>query len=1226
MDGAHASQRPGDFYSQNPRTPEPETPTVGPLRIHKVNHSTSTTSTTSTPSRTSSEEAEVDGTSQTRRASPPYPDDHFRPLHAAAGAQHLETPEVNSSGMRRQSSTRAKFGASDPNRPTVSGYAGTPPPSLTPGIAVESNKLAPEVPGKEEVNDDDDGLFQKPPPKSTAPAVPVGDEGIAQSTYQQYYPPPAAATLQPPNAGVNRLSSTASTSTTRAQRGSPPPPETPVLGKPTGGFETGYPYAQNAAASRANQYANPVARPSTMSPSQQSIEVPRPWTPTEQPGSYPHGPPVAFQGDTEVHPATNYQSPAISAYQSPPQSTQNRGYQVSPAQPAQQFVTPPVPQFGIPITQSSSPAQLAQPAQYLQSPQNNQPGSRLSFSPQTHPLEQDMQRLQVADEPPPAYSSVSQQRLFSGATSQGFPTEKRLSNASMPSSTSSQDPNLRRHPAFANDVGQPIAQQTVQQPVASTQPATPAPIQVMSPSPGPSITPASPPPLPEGWIAHLDQNSGQYYYIHLPTQSTQWEFPKGPTPLSLQEPLSPTGTFANSMASPALGGFSQPLASPGFAPQSASYHRDSMLSMNNLASPTMAGFTGPPPSAGVDMYKVAPTNGVYFGPYLRYTNIDLERGLWLGSILLITDVPQPPTIHIHQSTDLSPNPRQLKANPIYQHQRWTFYRYDVDLIMDEQDTKWTYAITSHLGCTRYEFLVAGRYETSWRFISHSGNDFALNVSANERAKLGGIGLMWKDVLQKHVECGGFHAQLGLGGQIFGDRLWKEVPALRQWTAMSGKENRKNEAWTAKLEDDVSHAYFHYYSSHFDQPHVREAFAQIPHVLTLDDNDIFDGYGSYPDYMQQSNMFKNIGRIGIDMYLLFQHHTTHEILRNVSGDLDLFSITGTGWHFVKYLGPAVVVVGPDTRSERDSQRVMAGPTYQGLFPKVALLPPSVQHCIWMIPVPLLYPRLETAEQIAHTMATGKKAVTGTFNMLGRVTSSVAGVVGAKGVVGDGFSSIKKAVGKSGLMSSVLSPFGDIDMLDELRDMWTHESKDLERTYLIRTLQGIAHQKSLRMTFLSGSVNACGAGLVHDPSHPGDHKTMYQLIASSIVNAPPPSYVLRLLNSNPKQPIYIPPNAQRSAGPHQPVQPTDTKEDMMEIFVADVNGAPREMKRLMGRRNYVAMVAYDPETVRGSHGSIVPGSKGSSRLSLAADFMVQNEGAYAAPVKYGPVIIPSLEFGR
>lgn len=202
---------------------------------------------------------------------------------------------------------------------------------------------------------------------------------------------------------------------------------------------------------------------------------------------------------------------------------------------------------------------------------------------------------------------------------------------------------------------------------------------------------------------------------------------------------------------------------------------------------------------------------------------------------------------------------------------------------------------------------------------------------------------------------------------------------------------------------------------------------------------FDGFGSYPEYMQFSNMFKNIGRVGIEMYLLFQHHTTLEILRNVSTDTDIFTITGTGWHFVKYLGPAVVVVGPDCRSERNPHQVMAGPTYQGLFPKVAMLPPSVQHCIWLIAVPLIYPRLEAAEQIAHTVATGKKAVTGTYNLLGKVTSSVAGVVGAKSVVGSGFDSVKKAVGKSGLMGGILSPFGDIDMLDELRDQWTHESK-------------------------------------------------------------------------------------------------------------------------------------------------------------------------------------------
>lgn len=833
--------------------------------------------------------------------------------------------------------------------------------------------------------------------------------------------------------------------------------------------------------------------------------------------------------------------------------------------------------------------------------------------------------MNLNEEPPPAYSSIQPPSGTAGpTTAQGYPNEKRNQGqaalAAHPASMN--DPNMQNHPAFANDrpqtAGPSQPNVVAPTPTASnfSQQQTHQPPHTGTPSPAPGPGPASPPPLPEGWIAHLDPQSGQYYYIHLPTQSTQWEFPKGPTPLNLSEPLSPAGTFVNPLASPTFG--KPPIASPGFASQHAGFPGD-MVGMAPLSTPTAAGFTGPPPSAGVDMYKVAPTNSVYFGPHLRYTNMDIERGLWLGSILLITNTPHPPTIHIHQSTDLSPNPRQLKANPIYSHQTWIFYRYDIDLKMEEDHAaKWTYAITSHLGCTRFEFLVAGRHETSWRFIAHSGNDFALNVNANERAKLGGVGFMWKDILQKNAECGGFHVQLGLGGQIYADRLWKDIPLLKQWTATKGRETRKNAPWTAQHEDEVKHAYFHYYTSHFDQPHLREAFAQIPHILALDDHDIFDGFGSYPEHMQFSNMFKNIGRIGIEMYLLFQHHTTLEILRNVNNDIDLFTITGTGWHFIKYLGPCVVVVGPDCRSERNPHQVMAGPTYQGIFPKVATLPPSVQHCIWMIPVPIIYPRLESVEHLANTVATGKKAVTGTFNVLGKVTSSVAGVVGAKHIVSDGFNSAKKAIGKSGLMSGVLSPFGEIDILDELRDQWTHESKDLERTYLIRTLQGIAHNKSLRMTFFGGGVDCCGAGLVHDPSKPQDHKTMYQIISSSVVNGPPSNYVLRLLHNN--KALYIPANGHRSNH-----TPSDTKEDMMEIFTQDVNGAAREYKRLMGRRNYVACVVYDPEIVNGTFGQAVPGH-GSGRLSLAVDFMVQNDGAYSAPMKYGPVIVPSLEYGR
>lgn len=851
---SHKQTRPDDFFFRKPSTPEPDTPTVGPLRISKA-------STASPASRSSSTDAILDGNGfappPRSVVSPPYPDDRPNPLNthpgnAVAGAHQSSRTSTPEEGRKSTPTGRARFSANDPNRPTISGYSTSPgpksppPASLRPApgrVGTPARRL-PE-PASPEALETDDGFARPAVPTETSQAP------LTQATYQQYYPPPSS--LEPKaSSSINRISSIASTSTTRAERGSPPP-ETPILGR-SGGPDVHYPApsmsaslaGQNAAAAqRMTPYAAQMGRFGTSSPSQQlqpQQETRRPWTPTEQPGSNPYGPPTVYQGVGEV-PADNSQ-PATSATSESNQAQAPASYQApSPQNAAYQL---PHTTYGVPVTAQQAPAASAYQTSSQPSRQATQPAqtARFSFMPQSTALEQNLNRLSVGEEPPPAYTSVSQQAQGGPTTAQGYPYEKRSSvgngviaaPVAVSTPSSAQDPNLRRHPAFANDSMTPT------QTISPTHPAAAglAPIQIhaaSTPSPGPATAgPASPPPLPEGWIAHIDPNSGQYYYIHLPTQSTQWEFPKGPTPLTMQEPMSPASTYAAPLASPAYSNYRAPsIMSPSYPPHTP--FSPTMSTMGGLASPTVTGFTGPPPSAGVDLYKVQPSNGVYFGPYLRYTNMDLELGLWLGSILLVTDAAQPPTIHIHQSVDLSPNPRQLKANAIFTHQRWVFYRYDIDLRMEDQANKWTYAITSHLGCTRYEFLVAARYDTSWRFIAHSGNDFALNASANERSKLGGVGPMWKDILQKHVECGGFHAQLGLGGQIYGDRLWKEIPALKQWTAMSGKENRKNAPWTATHEDDVMHAYFHYYTSHFDQPHLREAFAQIPHILTLDDNDM-----------------------------------------------------------------------------------------------------------------------------------------------------------------------------------------------------------------------------------------------------------------------------------------------------------------------------------------------------------------------------------------------------
>ena len=816
-------------------------PTIAPLRINKSPEPVAS----KRPTVVKSDSYSLPPGASSSPAPLPYPDDRTRypssdrlpyPDHADSFEQvHAPRPYISTSSPQSASSSSIRPGV--PEYPSAlrarDGRNGSP---VQPSTIAERRgavpKPLPDSPGPE--TPDKEGLFQRLPQRSAQPtpqAVPKAQSPPkpAASTFdynKHYYPPPAdsytsgAGELNVPNPGsVNRLASTASTSTTRAQRGSPPPPETPIVppdDQPGGGIEARYAaagiagtstltslQAQNAAAAqRANQYALQPPRGPSAGPLPQQEPPPRPWTPTELPGSIPHGPPTVYQGPGQ-------------ASTSPPVNTSlGAGRQTSP-----------IPQPG--------------------------------RAPVTTALEQDFQRIHVSASPPPAYSSVTQARPSGPTTAQGYPNEKHAQTsgptsgaqpvaaapvaavgvaagaavaATIPESSRSQS-----HPAFANDPGQ-------RQGSASSQPGHINSLGISHQQPDPAVPsgpgPASPPPLPEGWIAHLDPNSGQYYYIHLPTQSTQWEFPKGPTPLNLNEPLSPSGSvFSNPLQSPGLSTFgSKPLASPGFQPSTPGY-AESVMSMQS-ATPTVTGFTGPPPSSGVDVYKVAPTNGVYFGPYLRYTNMDLERGVWLGSILLVTDAPQPPTIHIHQTIDLSPNPRQLKANPISKHQRWTFYRYDIDLTMEDTGSaKWTYAITSHLGCTRYEFLVAGRHETNWRFIATSGNDFSLNVSANERTRLGGIGFMWKDIMAKHIECGGFHTQLGLGDQIYGDRIWREIPLLKQWLATSGKENRKNEPWTARHEDDVTHAYFHFYTSHFDQPYLREAFAQIPHVLQIDDHDM-----------------------------------------------------------------------------------------------------------------------------------------------------------------------------------------------------------------------------------------------------------------------------------------------------------------------------------------------------------------------------------------------------
>lgn len=138
-----------------------------------------------------------------------------------------------------------------------------------------------------------------------------------------------------------------------------------------------------------------------------------------------------------------------------------------------------------------------------------------------------------------------------------------------------------------------------------------------------------------------------------------------------------------------------------------------------------------------------------------------------------------------------------------------------------------------------------------------------------------------------------------------------------------------------------------------------------------------------------------------------------------------------------------------------------------------------------------------------------------------------------------------------------------------------------------------------------------------------------------------------------PLYIPANGTKSVHGRGGATVSDTKEDMLDLFSADPSGQPSATKRLMGRRNYAIFCVFDPEAVEGAFQASGMGEKGvgvqgAGRVSLAVDLMVQGDGTAAgvpaqgpsmgmqgfgqpgggmsSTVKYGPVIVPNLEYGR
>lgn len=129
-------------------------------------------------------------------------------------------------------------------------------------------------------------------------------------------------------------------------------------------------------------------------------------------------------------------------------------------------------------------------------------------------------------------------------------------------------------------------------------------------------------------------------------------------------------------------------------------------------------------------------------------------------------------------------------------------------------------------------------------------------------------------------------------------------------------------------------------------------------------------------------------------------------------------------------------------------------------------------------------------------------------------------------------------------------------------------------------------------------------------------MPNIISSAIVNTPPPDTVADLLNRRNKTHHFD----------------AETDEDMLPKFVHDVNGRPRNNKRLLNRRNWCSIRVYDPEAPPPPDGASLernpspPKRSGSllRRLSVGRGPRLRTDGGNTDPSR--PPLSSTNFFGR
>lgn len=332
--------------------------------------------------------------------------------------------------------------------------------------------------------------------------------------------------------------------------------------------------------------------------------------------------------------------------------------------------------------------------------------------------------------------------------------------------------------------------------------------------------------------------------------------------------------------------------------------------------------------------------------------------------------------------------------------------------------------------------------TAPRMAYTSCNGFA-DLKAMKRVAVKNA--LWTRMRAAH-EAAPYHLLIGGGDQVYADSLWETVPRIRRWNEQDHDAANRAKA-TSALRSDLERFYFELYAKRWAQPEVAWILARVPGVLMWDDHDLIDGWGSYPEERQTSEVFKAIGATATKAFRVFQQQ-----LGDGEWRPGAIAPGAGGFTFGHGVG-GIALLALDMRSQRTQRQVMDRTVWDRVYAWIEDLDPrSVDHLLVLSSIPVVYPSFDTLERLL-------------------------------GIV-PGRQSIE----------------------DDLRDHWGSRPHQGERLRLIHRLLRLARETGIRPTILSGDVHVAAVGVVEDARDATAGTVIDQLISSAVVHPGPPAAVL------------------------------------------------------------------------------------------------------------------------